>query len=153
MFILNRECSHPNRGTRFAYIALAAVVLDRIPVADWDESDYRYVAALAKALESGNLALSELIWSPECGRGWTKNGAFAAKAVSVFMANQWQAANAAGDEDAQADVDNDNGYLMFLFRLYDPQNPFYDPHSPFLPFNPPPGDMCITASAHMHKSG
>ena len=119
--------THPDRATRFVYEALASVVITPVPVVDWDENDYEYLAVLAKALGDGTVLLDQLGWDPEDTERaqWTRRGAFVAKAVSAFMAHEME--RVAGDEDEEADLRNDIAYLEQILNLRDAGNPFYIP--------------------------
>lgn len=91
----------------------------RIPVEGWNENDYAYIAELAHALEEGVLPLSALIWKPASPE-WSREKAFAADAVSAFMAHEFTRSRESGDEDEEAD----NRYLREVSCFCDPNNPF-----------------------------
>ena len=122
---LAAQSAHADRATRFVYNALATVVRDSIPVADWDENDYEYVGVLARAVEEGSLSLTALVWQPsEDGEGWSREKAFVARAVCAYMAHEHAKVRAGGDEDAEADAANDHAYLRSVLKLEEAKNPF-----------------------------
>ncbi|KAF5316450.1 hypothetical protein D9619_006699 [Psilocybe cf. subviscida] len=121
--VLAAQSRHRDRAVRFVYDALAGVVRGPLPIADWDGSDYEYIAVLARSLEDDSLPLSALVWDP--ATGWERKKAFAAQAVCAYMADEWRRAEASNDEDAIADAGNDHGFLRCIFRLHDRENPFF----------------------------
>ncbi|KAJ7431861.1 hypothetical protein B0H11DRAFT_1835729, partial [Mycena galericulata] len=125
--VLATQSAHPDRATRFVYNALAAVARGDVgvPGGDWDENDRQYVAVLARAVEEGTLQLSALVWDPQAALGgWSRAKAFAARAVSAYMASEAADVKASGDEDGGADAANDHAYLRAILKLDDEGNPF-----------------------------
>ena len=118
---LKAQCQHSDRATRFAYDAFARVVEDRTPIEGWDNNDYAYLAELASALENGILPLSALIWNEKAG--WSKERAIATDAVAAHVAQEYERGRKSGDDDEQADINNDNGFLRAIFNLDDEKNP------------------------------
>jgi hypothetical protein len=123
--ILPAQVDHADRATRFLYTALAAVNHGKPHVEGWDENDYEYVATLAHALKDGTTPLSALVWNQEDGEdGWTKAKAFTAQAVLTHAAHEIRKAKRSRNEDDEADVANDTGYLRSILKLDDPKNPY-----------------------------
>ncbi|TBU27992.1 hypothetical protein BD311DRAFT_778598 [Dichomitus squalens] len=123
--VLAAQSANADRATRFVYNALAAVVHKRVPVDEWDENDYEYIALLARALEDGTLELSALLWGPEGEAAeWKRAKAFTASAVAAYMAQEAVRVKASGNEDDESDMANDHAYLHALLKLDDAENPF-----------------------------
>lgn len=118
---LPRLSSQTSKSVRFVFNALAAVYHDRIPVNDWDDNDYTYVAVLASALEAGDLDLAKLAYD---GKGdSTKAQRFAAIAVAAYVTAEKKKKKGDEDEDLSAEMDNDHAVLASALNLDQEENP------------------------------
>ncbi|PCH44758.1 hypothetical protein WOLCODRAFT_124051 [Wolfiporia cocos MD-104 SS10] len=106
-----------DKSVRILYSALQAVHNGNIPIKDWDENDYTYIAILAKALDSGKLSLKDAVTS---GPKSTKEQRFIAEAATEFMSAERKRSGVGEDE--MADMDNDHGHLKAVLKLDDTES-------------------------------
>ncbi|PCH44759.1 hypothetical protein WOLCODRAFT_133363 [Wolfiporia cocos MD-104 SS10] len=114
------EPANSDKSVRMVYSALQAVHNGNIPIKDWDENDYTYIAILAKALDSGKLSLKDAVTS---GPKSTKEQRFIAEAATEFMSAERKISSA--DEDEMADMDNDHALLKAVLKLDDTESTLY----------------------------
>ncbi|KAI9067217.1 hypothetical protein FKP32DRAFT_1588857 [Trametes sanguinea] len=126
--VLQAASNHYLREVRFLYPGLVFIAQSRVPIPSWNENDYEYVATLAQSLQDNSVDMFSLIWEPTDPRnGWTRDRVFTIHAVITYIAWEEVRAENSGDDDVEADVANDNGYLRAVFRLWDERNPFLIP--------------------------
>ncbi|KAF5351155.1 hypothetical protein D9756_008280 [Leucocoprinus leucothites] len=127
---LSEFCRSDSLAIRFVYNALACFINEKTPVTEWqwDENDYEYVASLAQALgHNKSLGMKELVWGsrPNTSIEWTKEKAFVAYAVCVYMRKKEERVKAGlADEDEEADTMNDKTVLRSMLNLKNRENPF-----------------------------
>ncbi|OSD01157.1 hypothetical protein PYCCODRAFT_1478676 [Trametes coccinea BRFM310] len=121
---LQTESCHYLREVRFLYPGLVFIAQSRVPIPSWNNNDYEYVATLAQSLENNSVDVISLIWDPADPQdGWTRDRVFTAHAVITYIEWEQVRAQESGDEDIEADVMNDNGYLRAVFKLRVDGNP------------------------------
>lgn len=115
------EWTNPSKPVRFVCSALVEVTRTRLPVPGFTDDDYAYLPQLATRLNGGELSLSDVSW--QLGIQLTRERQVASAAIHAFTEAEWARVKDGDDEDAQADVGNDNALLLTCLNLDDPQNP------------------------------